>query len=89
MTGTLSVKTGKAIDTVTTVNLYSMETTETNTATCAACDVPTHLHGTACGWDTATWLMYPVNQQQNEWSRKWIDAHPGSYPIYRTAAAVS
>jgi hypothetical protein len=64
-----------------------METSKTNIKQCAACDVPTHLHGDACGWENATWLMYPVSRQENEWSRKWIDAHPGSYPNFRKHAA--
>ena len=66
-----------------------MNTTETTTETCAQCEVPTHLHGTACGWKSASWIMYPVNQQQNEWSRKWLDAHPGSYPAHRRGATPS
>ncbi|GAA4430562.1 hypothetical protein GCM10023188_17330 [Pontibacter saemangeumensis] len=60
-----------------------MNSTENSTEMCAHCDVPTELHGAACGWENASWIMYPINQQQNKWSRKWIKAHPGSYPRFR------
>jgi hypothetical protein len=60
-----------------------MDSIENTIETCTHCDVPINLHGTSCGWKNATWVMYPTNQEQNEWSRKWIDAHPGSYPLFR------
>lgn len=66
-----------------------MNTLELTPEICSKCDVPTHLHGSTCGWQCASWIMYPENQQQNEWSRKWIDAHPGAYPSRRSVATAS
>jgi hypothetical protein len=48
---------------------------------CSVCGVPTHLHGTCCGWTNASLIIDPIADVEKEWQRKWLEANNGELTI--------